>query len=942
MPFCKKLLCLFLIFITPPILAVQYEISEGLYNLIDINDNNTILAKKTVNEQLLITPRGEVTLLSPELVDINNNGQKVGSVFLFVSDNQEKYYEEVSGGVAKGITDLGLLFGYVGNQGFSIDTNLGSPAQYYSLIDGGSSKIIAGAVNSNPVDINFPHILVGEAENANGIINAFAWHNGSYVDIGNVSGADYSSATSVNRNGLVVGTGYSTGNYYKAFIYDLNQPNAQLQELPTPALVNNTSFTNYYSSATSVNDSGYVLGQESINFANWRGFITHEGKSVYLNEISADPHRNVAYFPSVINKQNMILAKDLDLQQRIMQPRKTGVVQIGYLDKAYIGGSSEERSVAVYNDLVLYPDPLASPKRLSLRQLNPLKLSEIRQAFPLDQEVTDITSYGQSVAISADTIAIAAPQDGTTGAVYLYQLDEIGNWQFRQRLAPSSLVSGDRFGWDIKIDNDLMVISANPGDAVFTYSQDTNGNWNADANPLSVSGFDLDLKANRLLVASNNQAQLFTRSSNDWGIPIDLTQTQPTNIGGVALTDNADKAYLATSGLYSLLEFAESEQWSEKRILVRNNSNNLTLQNDILVSNAIYKRRYYGWSQITRQLGSGTYIVSSNNVLRVERNRITRYRISDINQPMAEINLDLQHNLSTAVPTGEFSDYDLLINNNSSADLRNVYISHSVTNAQIISDSPLCEIIESNRLHCLIDILPAKSSQTLSLRLLPDQVGDVHLSSFVQIPRDSSIYSASNSIIAYEGQPGLTVISPREGSTITLPPSLNELSVCVNFNSNIFGSVVYKVYLNELFIKDHTSLQCIDLGNLGVGDYTLRIDLYKDGKPLTIDDIPISVVIKFRITKPFINILSPDEIDLDVENGEYYIAFDSDADFTFQKIVYSIGNNGQKEVRSLEPIKINKEELKPGINQLIMTIYNGTNATPTTEPKQIVVNPVNP
>jgi hypothetical protein len=76
--------------------------------------------------------------------------------------------------------------------------------------------------------------------------------------------------------------------------------------------------------------------------------------------------------------------------------------------------------------------------------------------FHIENPDTSVTtSFGQSVALNEDWLAIGSPQvSGSKGMVYLYKNDCTGSnlsWSLYQKLEPSSLVAGQRFGWDLSL-----------------------------------------------------------------------------------------------------------------------------------------------------------------------------------------------------------------------------------------------------------------------------------------------------------------------------------------------------------------------------------------------------------------------------------------------------------------------------------------------------------
>ncbi len=72
--------------------------------------------------------------------------------------------------------------------------------------------------------------------------------------------------------------------------------------------------------------------------------------------------------------------------------------------------------------------------------------------------------FGGSIAISGNIAAVGAPRTWDdkigTGAVYLYQQNDSGQWSFLQRVAASDGLPQDRFGYDVAIDANNLVVGA--------------------------------------------------------------------------------------------------------------------------------------------------------------------------------------------------------------------------------------------------------------------------------------------------------------------------------------------------------------------------------------------------------------------------------------------------------------------------------------------------
>lgn len=135
------------------------------------------------------------------------------------------------------------------------------------------------------------------------------------------------------------------------------------------------------------------------------------------------------------------------------------------------------------------------------------------------REVTESDLFGFSVAVAGRQILVGAPQhDGTgfdSGAVFVFEADEKGDWGEIDRLTPGDGASGDQFGYSLAASSELAVIGAigdddrgrTAGSAyVFQFS---NGRWSHlakltadDAQAGDLFGFSVAVDSERVLIGA--------------------------------------------------------------------------------------------------------------------------------------------------------------------------------------------------------------------------------------------------------------------------------------------------------------------------------------------------------------------------------------------------------------------------------------------------------
>lgn len=101
-------------------------------------------------------------------------------------------------------------------------------------------------------------------------------------------------------------------------------------------------------------------------------------------------------------------------------------------------------------------------------------MSGLTASFTQTQRLSVIGGdrFGESVAIDGDTVAIGAPQGRAvsttiTGAAHVY-VQSGATWTMQQKLTASDAAAGDRFGHDVDVDGDTVVIGAPLEDAAGT------------------------------------------------------------------------------------------------------------------------------------------------------------------------------------------------------------------------------------------------------------------------------------------------------------------------------------------------------------------------------------------------------------------------------------------------------------------------------------------
>jgi hypothetical protein len=163
--------------------------------------------------------------------------------------------------------------------------------------------------------------------------------------------------------------------------------------------------------------------------------------------------------------------------------------------------------------------------------------------FASDPQV--FNKFGHALALSGNSLAVGDYRNGTdsigqnpnfsTGAVYLFKADSIGNWIEVKKITAPDRSHNDQFGFSLSMDEDVLAIGSpynhagNLGSppiddcgAVYVYEKNALGNWNFvqklaahDRDDYQEYGYDVEVRDDTLLVGSTKH------NSNHSGSPFE-------------------------------------------------------------------------------------------------------------------------------------------------------------------------------------------------------------------------------------------------------------------------------------------------------------------------------------------------------------------------------------------------------------------------------------
>lgn len=146
------------------------------------------------------------------------------------------------------------------------------------------------------------------------------------------------------------------------------------------------------------------------------------------------------------------------------------------------------------------------------------------------------SSFGTSVSLSGETLAIGAPTAGfdftLTGLSYVYAFD--GNaWQLQQKFRASDTDPYDNFGYDVALENDTLLVGAIYAGAAYIFTR-TNGVWvqrqkfTSSTGSTAQFGRRVRISGDRLIVGNalmdvngvshQGAAEVYVRNDASWSL----------------------------------------------------------------------------------------------------------------------------------------------------------------------------------------------------------------------------------------------------------------------------------------------------------------------------------------------------------------------------------------------------------------------------------------
>jgi hypothetical protein len=159
-------------------------------------------------------------------------------------------------------------------------------------------------------------------------------------------------------------------------------------------------------------------------------------------------------------------------------------------------------------------------------------------------DASEFGEFGHAVALSGHTALVGKPGDSESGkdagAAYLYRRDDRNHWNRVGRLVAANAAAGERFGESVALEEGIVLVGSygtRETGSVYVFQEDVRGTWQqqakldaADKKPGDRFGCQIAIDGNRIVVGANGSndnsgaAYLFERDgSGNWSELIKLT-----------------------------------------------------------------------------------------------------------------------------------------------------------------------------------------------------------------------------------------------------------------------------------------------------------------------------------------------------------------------------------------------------------------------------------
>jgi len=226
---------------------------------------------------------------------------------------------------------------------------------------------------------------------------------------------------------------------------------------------------------------------------------------------------------------------------------------------------------------------------------------QVKKLTASDGVASDL--FGFSVGISGDTVVVGATGDnGARGSAYVFERSRGGldNWGEARRLSASDASEFDLFGYDVRINDDTVVVGAFSDDvergSAYIYERNRGGpgNW-GEVKKLTASdgtvndqfGVSVGISGNTVVVAANGDdsfkgsAYVFERNNGgteNWGEVRKLTASDGSVSGGfgrsvgingdtIVVGANGDASFRGSSYVFERNK-GGADNWGEVRKLI--------------------------------------------------------------------------------------------------------------------------------------------------------------------------------------------------------------------------------------------------------------------------------------------------------------------------------------------------------------------------------------
>jgi len=524
-------------------------------------------------------------------------------------------------GTASGLDGQIFIFNHDGNGNWTQQQQLTSSATL-----AGDEFGYALSMSTNMMMVGAPLAGSGSVNDRDGAVRLFVKNGSSWsesvqsaLSAGNVmsvpAGSRYGHAVALDNDRLAIGAPYNAALSEQGRVFVFRNNNGTIEFVEETSNLDSLA-NDRFGRALDIDGNTLVIGAE---FSATGGLNTGAAHVYEYNASTWVYQQTLTNLEPIGNEQ---FGWSIDVQDETILIGSTGartakldgtVINVGaayvfqkslgtwYLQQKVIPSDGYNvdqfgASVSISGGTIAVASPMDDDNALTdSGSLYVYRISNITDVKLSANDPVDDAAFGQTVAISGDTVVIGAPfangAPGTevTGAAYVYKRANNDNWPLQQILVPGIVEDGQQFGLSVAIEDEIIVVGApyendtgTDNGAVYVF-QRNGSSWSENQRLVASDTETIDdrfgsavgISANLLVIGAANDeapvdsgsAYVFIYAGNSWTqqakLQVTYTKLVDQNSFGSAL-DISGNNIVVQGGADAYVFNYDGQDWIEK------------------------------------------------------------------------------------------------------------------------------------------------------------------------------------------------------------------------------------------------------------------------------------------------------------------------------------------------------------------------------------------